>query len=225
MTRTTWATWAYGAARAPPFSEAYPRGRACALLSSASAVPDDDTTRVSKNSLSALNPAWVDDLRLKYDEILLLRLEHAEHGSDAPPPQPRLQALATRFPGALREIDRLPLSELRHRIARLAAVGAGQPAERWMVAVALFHQLARGALCAKRWMNGEKRTGLAARIAFEAELDRLAFPREAGAWIDHLDAIAAPPGGRLTELVYARVASSLEASLAEAKELVFGERR
>jgi hypothetical protein len=171
----------------------------------------------------SVSPQNVQDLRVKYIEMLAMRLAHEDGSESDPQARARMAALAARFPGALREIDRIELIELRARIARLEAVLAGEcEGESWMAAIALFHELMRGALCAKRWLNGEKRVADSTARAFASELSSLEFPDEARAWVNRLEGIAAPPRGRITELVYARIAVALGIPLKEARRLVFG---
>jgi hypothetical protein len=165
----------------------------------------------------------VDDLRTKYTEMLAMRLAHADGSENGAAVRTRMALLAFRFPGALRELDRLELAELRARILGLQSVVAGESSvEPWMVAVALFHELMRGALCAKRWLRREKRVGDARERAFAAELPNLEFPDDARVWLRDLGELAAPPGGRVTELVFARIALALGTDTSEVRRLVFG---
>src|ERR1700730_14264997 len=98
------------------------------------------------------------DLRSKYATMLAMRLAHDAGGEDEADVRRRLARLASRFPGALREIDDLDLDEIRRRLGALDAVLEGRgEVEPWMEAIVLFHALARGALCAKRWLAGRKR--------------------------------------------------------------------
>jgi hypothetical protein len=145
------------------------------------------------------------ELRSKYEEMLALR--RLKEPAD---PRPRLAALASRFPGALREIDDLPLHEIERRIAALAAAER-EPASAppWMHAMTRFHALARGVLFVK------------ARGAHPGD----DWPEEARLWRDDLARIARPPRGRLMDLVYERLARELGTTPAAAKRLVFGERR
>jgi hypothetical protein len=170
--------------------------------------------------------AALQGLRHKYAAIVELRLAHAAGREDPLAVRPRLVNLAREFPGALREIDQLALHELHRRIAELDSVLAGEsPHAPWMAAMALFHALLRGALCAKRWMSTAGVAGEDARQAFEAGLSGLAFPDDARAWLDELDAIASPPGGRVTELVLVRIARTLGITVAETRALVLPARR
>lgn len=135
----------------------------------------------------------------------------------------RMSALASRFPGALRELDELELDDIRRRTAALDAVLNGRnQVERWMEAVTLFHALTRGALCAKRWLSGRKRVDADVERAYGAAVDGCAFPEDARAWARDLACIASPPRGRLSAAVLARVALQLGTTEREVRSLVFG---
>lgn len=158
--------------------------------------------------------------------MLALRREHDRartEGRIEPAPRRRLAKLAEEFPGALREIDRLPLEVITARIDALAS--AEQDPSRsaaWMEAQLLFHRLARGALAAKRWLRGRKRIDGSTRAAFDAALPTLPRGADAQAFASELHRIAAPPRGRLMDVVYARVAAILGVSDDEARALVAG---
>ena len=135
--------------------------------------------------------------------MLALRKSGAEHD-----PQRRLAALAARFPGALRELDDLPLDEISRRIDDLARAHRDPSHARpWMHAMTRFHALARGALFAKRSLAD----GASAH-----------WPAEAHPWRDDLARVQRPPRGRLMDLVYERLATELGTTPAAAKRLVFG---
>jgi hypothetical protein len=166
-----------------------------------------------------------EQLRRKSRVMLAMRIAH--QAGDDDPAQVRVQMaeLASAFPGALREIDQLELRAIEARIADLDAVVRGEAAAaRWMEAVALFHALARGALEAKRWLAGRKRVDAAATAEFMQHAARL-DPESAAAalaWAHDLGQVAAPPRGRVMDLVFTRVAGALGASDSEARALVFG---
>ena len=135
----------------------------------------------------------------------------------------RMSALARRFPGALRELDDLELAEILRRLAGLRAVLEGsREVEAWMYAVAAFHALARGALCAKRWLSGRKAIDADVERAYAAALPGLAFPEDARAWQTELPRVALPPEGRMTNAVFALVARRTGVAEPEAQRLVFG---
>jgi hypothetical protein len=91
-----------------------------------------------------------------------------------------------------------------------------------MHASSRFHALARGALCAKRWLGGRRRVDAAVERAFVAAVSSLAFPEEARAWARELGVLASPPRGRLTDAVFARVGRELGVTERAARHLVFG---
>jgi hypothetical protein len=165
----------------------------------------------------------LEELRAKYVEMLAMRAEHASGTEDAEAVRPRMAELAARFPGALREIDDLELDEIRRRVSALGEVlGGEREPEPWMAAVARFHELTRGALCAKRWLAGRKRVDASVQAAFERAVADLAFPEDARRWAHDLARVASPPRGRVTDLVFSRLARELGRSERDTRRLVFG---
>jgi hypothetical protein len=169
-----------------------------------------------------------EELLEKYGEMLAMRVAHDSGDEDAVAVRRRMADLASRFPGALREVDELELVEIRRRIDRLNAV-LTSPAEEepWMEAVGAFHSVARGAFGAKRWLDGRKRERVDAAVesAFILEAKGLPFSEELLAWAGHLASIASPPEGRVTNLVFARLALRLGTTEKEARLRVFGPSR
>lgn len=88
-------------------------------------------------------------LREKYQRMLEMRRLHA---SDTPhEPRPLMRDLATRFPGALREIDELPLPLIELRIEELdQVIDNGLPPMKWMLWMAEYHGHLRAVLRIKR---------------------------------------------------------------------------
>ena len=159
-------------------------------------------------------------LRTKYERLLALRRLHDRAKSDPsfvePDPRTEKTSLARTWPGALRELDELPIDVIHTRIAALdRASRDARLIERWMIAQDRVHRLARGALSAKRWLGKRKRITAEVRAAFDE-----GAPRDARLWKDALADVASPPRGRLMDLVFARVASELETSVADARRLV-----
>jgi hypothetical protein len=168
----------------------------------------------------------LEELRGKYAEMLAMRVEHASGSEDPSAVRRRMAALAARFPGSLREIDDLELQEIRRRVAALDGVLAdGRGVEPWMEAVALFHALARGALVAKKWLAGRKRIDRRALRSYAETVSSLPFPEDARQWAAELGRVASPPRGRVTALVFARLARELGVSEREARRRVFSARR
>lgn len=160
-------------------------------------------------------------LRDKYERMLRLRLLHARAREEPdfvePDPRAAMAELARDFPGALREIDELPIDVIRQRIDVLVrAEGDASHAESWMGAQLSFHRLARGALAAKRWLEGRPLTADLAD-AFARVVLTLPHARDAAAWTSDLAAIAQPPRGRIMDLVYARLALELGTDVASAR--------
>jgi len=157
----------------------------------------------------------------KYEELLRLRQEGGPDSQTESDPRPALAALAAEFPGALRELDQLPLSDLEARIAALRSVVRGEEGPGpWMAVQARFHHLMRGALLAKRWLGGRRLVDVAVLDRFRTEL-----PSQAGIWAKDLAHIAAPPRGRVVELVLIRVAEELGVDVLLARRLMFGSER
>jgi hypothetical protein len=163
-------------------------------------------------------------LRDKYEQILCLRRIHARAKEEPdfvePDPRPAMAALARRYPGALREIDVLPMAVIERRITELEAaeVDASRIAM-WMNAQAEFHRLARGALATKRWLAGRTPTPEIDE-AFAKALSTMPERDDALSWADDLAAVAKPPRGRVMDLVYARLAAVLGVDVHEARAAV-----
>jgi hypothetical protein len=165
-------------------------------------------------------PPDLASLRTKYERLLALRELHdrakRDESFEEPDPRAEMSALARTWPGSLRELDELRIDVIQSRIVALDdALGDPSRIERWMLAQDAFHRLARGALAAKRWLGKRKRITTVVRDDFASHA-----PREARAWADALADVASPPRGRLMDLVFARVATELETSVAEARRLV-----
>lgn len=172
------------------------------------------------------SPDGIAALREKYEEMRAMRIRDAGADPDAAYAarvRVRMSVLAARFPGALREIDDLEMSEIQRRIDGLSAVlaGAGE-VEPWMEAIGLFHRLARGALWAKRWLNGRRSVSAELETEYAADAETRDLSGDALSWRTELAAIARPPAGRLTRLVYARMGRELGVTETEARRRVFG---
>lgn len=166
------------------------------------------------------------ELRSKYVEMLAMRVEHERGTEDVREVRGRMGRLAATFPGALREIDELPLVEIRRRVRALTRVlGEGTAPAPWMIAMARFHALTRGALVAKRWLRGRKRVDDLVAARFVRDVAGLPFASDALAWRKELDVIASPPHGRLMGAVFRRLAKELNATESDARRMVFDTKR
>lgn len=147
-------------------------------------------------------------LRDKYARLVALR-EAAERGKSEP--DGTLRGLAEAYPGALRELDRAPLSELRARLRLLSDEG---PLPAWARPSFDFHRLLRLARSARLAAGRERdRDAAAQAIARGGEPPEL------------VDAVLRPPGGRLTQWALWEVGRRHQLRPARAELLVFGHLR
>jgi hypothetical protein len=117
-------------------------------------------------------------------------------GPGTAPDRAALRALSLEFPGALRELDVLGLTELLRRLDLLAAGSDEEPWPSWILA---YHRLMRAALAAKRAAGRARRLSAAALSEVLAAADAAA----GGALVDEAFARAAaqPAGGRIGVVV------------------------
>jgi hypothetical protein len=157
-------------------------------------------------SAHSLHPQLLRGLQSKYQTLYELRVQ----GTPSVVPRTTFAALAAEFPGALRELDRLPLYAIEQRRTALAAVlSEGAPVEPWMQLQVAYHGFMRAVLRIRRAL-------LALRIhSFEPAqhclelVSYVAAPGEpACARFDAemLRAIRRPPQGRLNPWVLEQVA-------------------
>lgn len=151
-------------------------------------------------------PSWIVPQLTKYTE--LLRLRRGDLDGSIRDPRPALIALSREFPGSLREIDRLPMKVLEHREAYLQCLLVQpqhpQPYELWAPLGMRHHELLRGALELKRWL-AKRHPTFVLQLQLKEEFCDLYWQRDALAWRSSLEQIAAPPQGRLVQLVLERL--------------------
>lgn len=160
-----------------------------------------------------VTPEMIASLRGKYREIKRLRDEHAAHASgpgvlgEARDPKRDMAALARRFPGALRELDELPMAVVEARLAALDLAIAASTVPQWAALQLGYHGTFRAVLRIKR-SAGRLRD----LSALEAALDDLRAQAhdDEPIWADldprSLASIVRPAGGRLHPWVLAHVA-------------------
>lgn len=152
----------------------------------------------------------------KYESLCDLRLR--QESSVAP--RAELAALAAAFPGALRELDCLPMEELEQRRSLLRAVLDGTaPVERWMQLQIAYHGCMRAVLRIRRLQLEQERSEQAQAIKFEPQPDEPAFESFDA---QDLAAIRKPPGGRLNPWVLARVARDQAATVTSIEIALWG---
>lgn len=95
-----------------------------------------------------MDAARLRELAEKYATLAAMRRREA--AGELPHENVFYQRLAARFPGALKELDRLPLDEIDRRVAALEVAAAGGGVAPWMVAVDAYHEALRALLAQKR---------------------------------------------------------------------------
>lgn len=157
----------------------------------------------------------------KYRQLATWRRAR-DRDPDAAVDRAALRALALEFPGALRELDTLGEAELDRRIQSLEAPVGLEPVETWMVWIVTYHRWMRAALDVKARLGGRRRVDEATRRALSAAASQAAGVPVDGAFVD---AIAHPPHGRLSQLVLAHVARTLDAPSVALANTLFPPRR
>ena len=149
--------------------------------------------------------------RLHAKYVTLESLRRARERGEPIPEKAVFQALAAELPGALHELDRLPMSEITARRLALESALDGGPVAPWMPAMALYHALYRAALYTKaRLPRGRSREHPSAGLSAEqASALARAASRHASIEIgpDFIASVATPPAGRIGSAVLAEVAS------------------
>lgn len=151
--------------------------------------------------MKELRPDDLQMLREKYDALLELRQArsiaiheglHSFSPEDSLRRREHMKRLAARFPGALREMEVLSESALRHRRDAIDAVlsGANSTLPFWMKAVSLFHPALRAVLTSRMKVTMQDRKALprpsemAWRLVAESlgttpgQAERLVFPKK-----------------------------------------------
>jgi len=178
-------------------------------------------------------------LRQKYREIKRLRMTDASHGASgqAHDPKREMAALARRFPGALRELDELPMERIDARLAELdAALDSGCVPE-WAALQVGYHGTYRFALRIKRRAAQRGRLDDAAidravaQLLTDAATEGLGVEPNERAELDEpslceldaseLRAILRPAGGRLHGWVLNQVARRAAVSPGEVSQALF----
>ena len=160
------------------------------------------------------------DLRRERDRLEargVLRL----HGVDAATRRAQAQAVAQQFPGALRELENRTASQLQHclnQVREEMAAAVLHPrrrlaARRWIRLSLAFHAGLREGLAIRRWLTNRRRApalGEADLVqAFLSWYQHCSVRQQPLAHVDAawLRRYRAPPGGRLTELIWQNLAA------------------
>jgi hypothetical protein len=133
-----------------------------------------------------------------------------------------LRQLAREFPGALRELDSLPLEEIDRRVEQLEQAAWRGGVEPWMEWMHQYHSTMRAALHIKRRLAGRRALSDVAALDIAVEVRR-AFGVRCDAEFVH--AVARPPEGRINVLVFRRLAEDFGAEPRALWLALFPERR
>lgn len=129
-----------------------------------------------------------------------------------------MRPLAREFPGALRELDALPMALLEQRLRAVSEAERGGPSEPWIEWMLAYHERMRLALDAKQRLGGARPTDVERieKVAAELSLEPSA---KAGA--DFVARVSDPPGGRLNRLVFELLEQELGRPRAELEQILF----
>ena len=159
----------------------------------------------------------------KYRELLRMRLARAEAAPEIARRDMRL--LAERFPGALRELDGLPLDEVQARLGALeqAALGATDvPA--WAVWLASYHGWLRAALRIRRLAGGCRDAGVVRQRLLEQYVPEPSGPDLARFDLAVVAGVLQPSHGRLSLWAMQLVADEHGLSVADLDDFLGGRR-
>jgi hypothetical protein len=172
--------------------------------------------------MQSLTPALLAALASKYRTLHALRVQLQPLATAALRVQ--LASLAAAFPGALRELDQLPLELIALRLAAIQRVlaQAAEP-DTWMRLQIAYHGFMRAVLRIRRGLRARGATVIDAR----SELEALAYtPAEDEPPASRFDLLALqtirkPPAGRLNPWVMAQVAKDCGVSVEAVHEALF----
>lgn len=164
--------------------------------------------------------ASLEGLLEKYVEMLRMRREDA--AGLAGDPKREMRGLAARFPGSLREIDRLPLEVIEERVTALEGALRGElepPA--WARYAADYHGWLRAALRIKRMCLACATPEEAMACVRDGYLPEHDEPRIDALGEAGIAAIVRPDDGRLNPWVLARVAALHDVTVEELTRAMF----
>ena len=148
-------------------------------------------------------PPEIARLLHKYEVLASLRAARAR--GEPIPERAVFKALAAELPGALYELDRLPIEDIESRRAALADVASGAaPVAPWMTAMATYHALYRAALHVKARSRKHHTPGPEEAAALAASASRHAGVPVASSFVI---AVTLPERGRIGPVVLAEVAA------------------
>lgn len=175
----------------------------------------------SAPSIVLRDPLLLKALCGKYEKLCDLRQRQITDVA----PRAELVALAAAFPGALRELDCLPLDELERRLLALRAVDRDNAdIEQWMILQIAYHGFMRAVLRLRRLLRAAHADSPDSQtlLRYRQRPDEPApqrFDAEA------LATIRKPPGGRLNPWVLEQVARDHAVTRACIETALWGARK
>ncbi|HEY6557993.1 MAG TPA: hypothetical protein VI072_12000 [Polyangiaceae bacterium] len=169
-----------------------------------------------------MKPSRSDLIALARKYRTLGELRRAQYHTSFVEAQAPLRRLAGEFPGALRELDVLPLDEIDRRADALVAAADSGELSAWMEWLHEYHSRLRLALSVKRQLAGRRDVddGTARQLA-----DSLGAEYGCPCDAAFVHAVLRPPQGRINVLVF----QALEAQFGEPQMVItrtlFPERR
>lgn len=176
-------------------------------------------SRAAPRAPTPLDPAEIARLAEKYRRLAALRRGRTR--GEPIPERAVFRELAGEFPGALYELDNLPIEGIDGRLAALEQAAAGAPAEPWVAWMLAYHALMRAALYVKIRVSRKAAlsAGEAAALAAKASAHARVEVGEA-----FVLAVKEPPEGRLNRVVYPEIAARLGAPEEEIRRALFPRR-
>lgn len=171
-------------------------------------------------SVARLSRSDLAQLARKYRTLGDLR--RTQHHVTAAEVRASLGELAREFPGALRELDALPLDEIDRRAEQLEAAAAAGESQPWMEWVHAYHAAMRAALHVKGRLAGSRSVDDRRAFALAREAARVTGYR---CDVGFVQAVARPPHGRLNVVVFERVEAELGVRPGSVWQVLFPERR
>ena len=136
--------------------------------------------------------------------------------------------LASRFPGALKELDLQSADALEKKLAALKGCPADDSLPLWAQISYDYHKLLKQALAMKAWLAEKRKellTGDAVLLEFLAQEKSLYELEDWPSSLDGkrlMDRIASPPQGRLSHLVWEVLEERFGLSMRKMQALAFG---
>ncbi len=156
----------------------------------------------------------------KYDAIAALRRDRAKGAAAAE--RGTLRALAKEFPGALRELDTLALTEIARRRRALSRAARGGAIDPWMAWMIAYHATMRAALVIKAKLGKSRPiTDATMRAAIRSAVRLAGVPADRS----FVESVARPPQGRLNVVVFERLGQKFARPPDEIWQALFPARR